>query len=136
MKGNEFLSRGDPPHHATVPTNAPGWWRIIVEDELPATTDADTTISGQQFDLADPTVGLDVNRVDPVAARTVGTAAISIRQVDAPELELWGTGREIRTWSGCVCEPNAVGWTTWRSSGLLAIGGAGSNSIESRRGRW
>lgn len=75
-----------------VSTNEAGsggnWWKITLGSELPAITDALTTLDGRAFDLSAPLSILDVNAGTVGTGSTVGTDGISLSTYQRKELEI------------------------------------------------
>lgn len=75
-----------------VSTNETGsggsWWKITLVSELPAITDALTTLDGRAFDLSAPLSLLDENTGTVGSGGTVGTDGISLSTFQRKELEV------------------------------------------------
>lgn len=75
-----------------VSTNETGsggnWWKIVLGSELPAITDALTTLDGRAFDLTAPLSILDENVGTIGTGGTLGTDGISLSAFQRKELEI------------------------------------------------
>ncbi len=76
----------------SVATNASGsggnWWQITLGSELPALTDALTTVDGRAYNLNAPTTLLDTNAGTVGTGGSVGTDNISLNTFTRKELEI------------------------------------------------
>jgi hypothetical protein len=77
-----------------VPTNdtdgANNWWEVTVTSQLPAVTDAFTTINGTAYSFSDGTSLRDTNPGLLGSGGTVGVDGLVLDQVAATELEIAG----------------------------------------------